>query len=207
MAIVNVTLADTFDQWRVKTNSIGTQTGDLTSLVTTDKTSIVAAINEIFNNDSDDMENLVDDITPQLGGPLDLNNKNIEGSGSINITGAATFGGSVSTTSITSTSNASISVVPHGTGDINLESDMIKLGPAGTDVTVTSNGSGSLTVSPNGGGNTQPKILLDNVGDITLTPPSGKKLRLLELLVVIVSHNQQVIIQQKLQRQHMLMHK
>ena len=49
MAIVNVTLADTFDQWRVKTNSMGTQTGDLTSLATTDKTSIVAAINEIFN--------------------------------------------------------------------------------------------------------------------------------------------------------------
>ena len=116
MAIVNVTLADTFDQWRVKTNSMGTQTGDLTSLATTDKTSIVAAINEIFNNDSDDMENLVDDATPQLGGQLDLNNNNITGTGSINITGAASFGGSVTTSGLVSVSNADISITPHGSG-------------------------------------------------------------------------------------------
>ena len=116
MAIVNVTSADTFDQWRVKTNSMGTQTGDLTSLATTDKTSIVAAINEIFNNDSDDMENLVDDTTPQLGGQLDLNNNNITGTGSINITGAASFGGSVTTSGLISVSNADISITPHGSG-------------------------------------------------------------------------------------------
>ena len=116
MAIVNVTLADTFDQWRVKTNSIGTQTGDLTSLATTNKTSIVAAINEIFNNDSDDIENLVDDATPQLGGQLDLNNNNITGTGSINITGAASFGGSVTTSGLVSVSNADIAITPHGSG-------------------------------------------------------------------------------------------
>ena len=116
MSIVNVTLADTFDQWRVKTNSIGTQTGDITSLATTNKTSIVAAINEIFNNDSDDMENLVHDATPQLGGQLDLNNNNITGTGSINVTGAATFGGSVTTSGLVSVSNADISITPHGSG-------------------------------------------------------------------------------------------
>ena len=116
MAIVNVTLADTFDQWRVKTNSIGTQTGDLTTLSTTHKASVVGAINEIFNNDSDDMENLVDDATPQLGGQLDLNNNNITGTGSINITGAASFGGSVTTSGLVSVSNANISITPHGSG-------------------------------------------------------------------------------------------
>ena len=116
MAIVNVTLADTFDQWRVKTNSIGTQTGDLTTLSTTHKASVVGAINEIFNNDSDDMENLVDDATPQLGGQLDLNNNNITGTGSINITGAASFGGSVTTSGLVSVSNADISITPHGSG-------------------------------------------------------------------------------------------
>ena len=116
MAIVNVTLADTFDQWRVKTNSIGTQTGDLTTLSTTHKASVVGAINEIFNNDSDDMENLVDDATPQLGGQLDLNNNNITGTGSINITGAASFGGSVTTSGLVSVSNADIAITPHGSG-------------------------------------------------------------------------------------------
>ena len=77
MAIVTVNLVDTFDQWRVKTNSLGTETGDLASLTTTDKSSIVAAINEVVTNDSDDLENIVEDITPQLGGDLDLNGKNI----------------------------------------------------------------------------------------------------------------------------------
>ncbi len=49
MAIVSVNLIDTFDEWRVKTNNIGTNTGDLTTLNTTDKSSIVAAINELSN--------------------------------------------------------------------------------------------------------------------------------------------------------------
>jgi hypothetical protein len=37
------------------------------------------------------LSDLVDDITPQLGGNLDLNSKNITGTGSINITGSGTF--------------------------------------------------------------------------------------------------------------------
>ena len=148
MAIVNVTLADTFDQWRVKTNSMGTQTGDLTSLATTDKTSIVAAINEIFNNDSDDMENLVDDTTPQLGGQLDLNNNNITGTGSINITGAASFGGSVTTSGLVSVSNADISITPHGSGKttvtgLKLIDDMILNGQS-------ISGTGSIAASITG---------------------------------------------------------
>lgn len=147
MSIVNVTLADTFDQWRVKTNSIGTQTGDLTSLATTDKTSIVAAINEIFNNDSDDMENLIDDTTPQLGGPLDLNNNNIEGSGSINVTGAASFGGSVTTSGLMSISNADISITPHGSGKTTVTGlkliDNMDLN--GKDITGTGSIAGTIT--------------------------------------------------------------
>ena len=81
MALVVVNLTDTFDEWRIKTNSLGTNTGDLTTLSTTAKGSLVAAINEIYTNDSDDMEDVVDDLTPQLGGNLDLNSKNITGTG------------------------------------------------------------------------------------------------------------------------------
>jgi hypothetical protein len=83
MALVTVNLIDTFDEWRIKTNSIGSNTGDLTTLVTTDKSSIVAAINEIHTDDSDDMEHLIDDTTPQLGGHLDIQAFNITGTGSI----------------------------------------------------------------------------------------------------------------------------
>ena len=90
MALVTVNLIDTFDEWRIKTNSLGSNTGDLATLSTTDKSSIVAAINEIHTDDSDDMEHLLDDTTPQLGGHLDLNSKDITGTGNINITGSLT---------------------------------------------------------------------------------------------------------------------
>ena len=81
MAIQVVNLTDTFDEWRVKDNLTASNFGDLSTLTTTDKTSLCAAINEIFTNDSDDMENVIDDLTPQLGGNLDLNSKNITGTG------------------------------------------------------------------------------------------------------------------------------
>ena len=80
MAIQVVNLTDTFDEWRVKDNLTASQFGDLTALSTTNKSSLVAAINEIFTND---MENVIDDLTPQLGGNLDLNSKIINGTGSI----------------------------------------------------------------------------------------------------------------------------
>ena len=90
MAVTVVNLTDTFDEWRIKTNSLGTGMGDLTTLSTTAKNTLVAAINEIYTNDSDDMENLVDDLTPQLGGSLDLNGSSITGIGNIGFTGSLT---------------------------------------------------------------------------------------------------------------------
>ena len=93
MAIQVVNLTDTFEEWRVKDNLTASNFGDLSTLSTTDKTSLCAAINEIFTNDSDDMENVVDDTTPELGGDLD-----------------------VLTRSIVSSSNRNIAITPHGTG-------------------------------------------------------------------------------------------
>ena len=90
MALTVVNLTDTFDEWRVKTNTLGTNTGDLTTLSTTAKGTLVAAINEIFSNDSDDMENLIDDLSPQLGASLDLNGSSITGTGHIGIVGTLT---------------------------------------------------------------------------------------------------------------------
>lgn len=39
------------------------------------------------------LEHVVDDTSPQLGGNLDLNNHNIDGTGNIDTTGTATFSG------------------------------------------------------------------------------------------------------------------
>ena len=99
MAIQVVNLTDTFDEWRVKTNTTASTFGDLTSLSTTDKTSLVAAINEINTQAVGHMSDLIDDLTPQLGGNLDLNSKIINGTGSIagTVTGTTQSPGNNST--------------------------------------------------------------------------------------------------------------
>lgn len=47
MSMVEVNQTDTFDQWRIKTNEISTNIGDLQSLATAEKSNVVAAVNEI----------------------------------------------------------------------------------------------------------------------------------------------------------------
>ena len=88
MALIVVNLTDTFEDWRTKTNSSISQVGDLTTLVTTNKASIVAALNE-------SLQNVVEDVAPKLGGNLD-----------------------VLTRSIVSSSNRNIAITPHGTGNV-----------------------------------------------------------------------------------------
>ena len=111
MSVVTVNLLDTFDQWRLKTNDLGTNLGDLTSLTTSDKTNIVAALNEVLSGDSDDLENIVEDTTPQLGGNLDLNSSDITGTGNINITGSATVTGALTGDSLTVTGALSAATI------------------------------------------------------------------------------------------------
>jgi hypothetical protein len=47
MANVIVSEEDTFYQWRQKTNIVSVNTGDIATLNTSDKTSIVNAVNEL----------------------------------------------------------------------------------------------------------------------------------------------------------------
>ena len=128
MALTVVNLTDTFDEWRIKTNTLGTNTGDLTTLSTTAKGSLVAAVNEIFSNDSDDMENLVDDVTPELGGDLD-----------------------VLTRSIVSSSNRNITITPHGSGKAIITKGTYS-GELGADLVLNSNditGTGNINTTGN----------------------------------------------------------
>lgn len=117
MPVVTVNLLDTFDQWRLKTNDLGSNLGDLTNLTTTDKTNIVAALNEIVSSDSDDMENVVDDVTPQLGGDLDLNSHNVTGTGNINTTGNLIVSGNVTTAELSGTLAGTVTGVTHSPND------------------------------------------------------------------------------------------
>jgi hypothetical protein len=66
MSIINVSLEDTFEQWRVKTNQLGSTIGDTASLQTT-STDLVAAINEVRSNA------VVDGIVTTYGSTFQIN--------------------------------------------------------------------------------------------------------------------------------------
>ena len=129
MAIVSVNLVDTFDEWRVKTNTLGSESGDLAGLATTATGSLVSAINEINTNADLSLKNIVEDVTPELGGDLDLKGNNIINSiGTSNITanGTITTTGDISTNGIVTGSKfigvveVGADVTPELGGDLNL---------------------------------------------------------------------------------------
>ena len=76
MAAIVVNLTDTFNEWREKTNNLSTNIGDLSLLTAQNSANLVAAMNGM-------MDELSDDTIPKLGGNLDLNSFAINGTGSI----------------------------------------------------------------------------------------------------------------------------
>ena len=91
---------------------------------------------------------LVNDLSPQLGGSLDVNGENI-----------------------VSASNGNINLVPHGTGDINLQADTVKVGDTNVDAVITSDGTGNLILSTNSGTNSGTITINDGVNNnIDITP-------------------------------------
>ena len=186
MPSITVNLSDTFDEWRTKNNNLGTlvfgvgaNAGDLSGLTTTDKSSLVAAINEVVATDSDDMENLIEDVTPQLGGHLDLNNKNITGTGNISATGtiAATgtitaLGGFIGAINIVSDTSPSLG------GDLDLNSnDIIGTGSIAGTITGTtqspSDNSTKLATTAYVDAQVSTENTLEAMNDTTITTPSN----------------------------------
>ncbi len=119
MALIVVNLTDTFNDWREKTNSSISQIGDLATLTASNTSSIVGALNGM-------MENVVDDTAPQLGGPLDLNSKDITGTGNLGtvatpivgnaqITGNAVLSGTVTATTFLGDLNGTINTATTAT--------------------------------------------------------------------------------------------
>ena len=186
MPSITVNLSDTFDEWRTKNNNLGTlvfgvgaNAGDLSGLTTTDKSSLVAAINEVVATDSDDLENLIEDVTPQLGGHLDLNNKNITGTGNISATGtiAATgtitaLGGFIGAINIVSDTSPSLG------GDLDLNSnDIIGTGSIAGTITGTtqspSDNSTKLATTAYVDAQVSTENTLEEMNDTTITTPSN----------------------------------
>jgi len=93
-----------------------------------------------------ELENVVEDTTPQLGGNLDVNGN-----------------------SIVSVSNGDIELAPNGTGAVILYSSTVEVGVNNTNVTVTTPGTSDLTLNTNGGTNSGSITIQDGTnGNITI---------------------------------------
>ena len=125
MAIQVVNLTDTFDEWRVKDNLTATNFGDLPTLNTTDKTSLVAAINEINTAAVSHMSDLIDDLTPQLGANLDLNSKNITGTGQF--AGTSIAGTVVGTTQSASNNSTKLATTAYVDAQVATEDTLAEM--------------------------------------------------------------------------------
>ena len=117
------------------------------------------------------------DTTPQLGGPLDLNNKSITGTGNINITGVVTA------TSFSGDGSALTGVTATGSGIVIKDGGSV-VGTAatidfGNNLSVSAVSSGIVTVTASGGGGTLPSrtvvtantssIINNATGNVNLT--------------------------------------
>ena len=77
----------------------------------------------------------------------------------------------VVTHDIVSTSNRHIDIIPHGTGNVTLQTDTVQLGSSAENVTVTTNSTGDLTLNTNSGTNSGSIVIADGANNnITLTP-------------------------------------
>jgi len=80
-------------------------------------------------------------------------------------TGAMTFSGNTMSTA----SNADIEITPGGTGNVNLNGDTVRVGDNDANATITTQGTGDLTLSTNGGTDSGTIKITDAAnGDITL---------------------------------------
>lgn len=98
--------------------------------------------------DVGDLENVVEDTTPQLGGDLDINGNDI-----------------------TSASNADVDINPNGTGNVVLKTDLVSIGGGSEVGHVSSNSTQDLKLSTNSATNSGTITITDGVNEaITLTP-------------------------------------
>lgn len=90
---------------------------------------------------------VVGDTSPQLGGDLDVNGN-----------------------SITSASNGNVVIAPNGTGDVQLDTDTVRVGDSNANATITTNGTGDLTLNTNAGTNSGSVVIADGANNnVTLT--------------------------------------
>ena len=120
MALIVVNLTDTFDDWRTKTNTSIAQIGDLATLTASNSASIVGALNGM-------LEDVIDDTTPQLGGDLDLNSKDITGI----LTATSTAGTVVGTTQSVNNNSTKLATTAYVDAQVATEDTLAEMNDTG----------------------------------------------------------------------------
>lgn len=99
------------------------------------------------------------------GNPTISLSGNVSGLTSLTVDNLQLDGNTISSTN----SNGDIVLAPNGTGDVFVDADTLRVGDAGSDATITSNGAGNLTLNTNNGTNSSYITIYDDTnGDITL---------------------------------------
>ena len=119
MAIRSVATSDTLETFRTTFNSLGTDAGDLDNLNTTDKTSLVAAVNEAFGATSSFTLRDSSSSTQTITGGDTLNvigSSNIEAV--VSATDTLTISMSSTISGLTSIGTGSLTATSIGTGSL-----------------------------------------------------------------------------------------
>jgi hypothetical protein len=114
-------------------------------------------------------------IAPTGTGSLTINPATAGTMNNVAIGGTTAAAGTftaVNTTTITGTgTNANITITPNGSGQVRLDTDIVRIGDANTQANLTTNGTGNLRLTTNDGTNSGVIIINQGTnGNIQLTP-------------------------------------
>lgn len=157
MAVINVTLEDTFNDWRVKTNGISTALGDIDSLSGYTATDAVGALNETKTNASfynqieildqaNDNETKIvtngDSMIIQVDGSATLTLNDL---GDVTVANDATVQGDLSAGSLTTTNNVTVGTGLSVTGTSTLTNTVTMGANASVGGNLTVTGTANVT--------------------------------------------------------------
>tara|TARA_Y100000287_G_scaffold13452_1_gene9789 strand:+ start:456 stop:1610 length:1155 start_codon:yes stop_codon:yes gene_type:complete len=136
------------------------------------------------------ISNVVEDTTPQLGGNLDLNSKNIDGTGNINITGTLDVSSSSTFGSVTTSGSATFGTNSNHVQVIGI-SKILRMGGS-TGLTIQEEGTSAQISQETGSlrffydsGNQYKWAIFNNAGSVDLYYANNKKFETTNVGVII----------------------
>ena len=153
MAVRSVATTDTLETFRTTFNSLGTDVGDLSSLTTTDQSSIVAAVNEVnasvttafkIADDSSTQQTINSGDVFRISGTSNQITATVSATDTLTIALASTISGltSISATTVTGTTSVVANTMTLSTGSITDTTGSIDFGDE--DLTTTGTVEGGI---------------------------------------------------------------